>query len=391
MIAAVSKSSKVVVEKSTVPVKTAEAISKVRAPAWPPARPLTRPCLVVHSPQPRPRLRLALTPHLAPPPPRPLAPAPRSSSATATTPTCSSRSSPTPSSSPRAPPSPTSPSPTACSSAARRRPPAARCVGQRPRALPALGRRGSPPPHALCARLAGALPPPDSGSRPPPGPPRNPPQALEKLKWVYAHWVPEKQILTANLWSAELAKLTANAMLAQRISSVNAISALCEATGADVSQVRPAPRGCVRDPAGSRPARRGLVFAPGPPLRARPPAEPLEPNPSPRRRRPYSGRARDRHGLPHRPQVPQRLGRLRRLVLPEGHPQPLLRVRVRRPQGGRRLLVRARPRLGALLPRPPMGAPPPLCARRRAPATAPHSPHPTPRTHLPRQGTPWCR
>jgi UDPglucose 6-dehydrogenase len=41
-----------------------------------------------------------------------------------------------------------------------------------------------------------------------------------------------------NLWSAELAKLTANAMLAQRISSVNAISALCEATGADVSQVR---------------------------------------------------------------------------------------------------------------------------------------------------------
>jgi hypothetical protein len=144
MIAAVSKSSKVVVEKSTVPVKTAEAISKVRAPAWPPARPLTRPCLVVHSPQPRPRLRLALTPHLAPPPPRPLAPAPRSSSATATTPTCSSRSSPTPSSSPRAPPSPTSPSPTACSSAARRRPPAARCVGQRPRALPALGRRGGP-------------------------------------------------------------------------------------------------------------------------------------------------------------------------------------------------------------------------------------------------------
>ncbi|KIZ01490.1 UDPglucose 6-dehydrogenase [Monoraphidium neglectum] len=61
--------------------------------------------------------------------------------------------------------------------------------------------------------------------------------ALEKLKWVYAHWIPEERILLANLWSAELAKLTANAMLAQRISSVNAISALCEATGADVSQV----------------------------------------------------------------------------------------------------------------------------------------------------------
>jgi UDPglucose 6-dehydrogenase len=61
--------------------------------------------------------------------------------------------------------------------------------------------------------------------------------ALEKLKWVYAHWVPEERILLANLWSAELAKLTANAMLAQRISSVNAISALCEATGADVGQV----------------------------------------------------------------------------------------------------------------------------------------------------------
>jgi UDPglucose 6-dehydrogenase len=61
--------------------------------------------------------------------------------------------------------------------------------------------------------------------------------AIAKLKWVYAHWIPEERILTANLWSAELAKLTANAMLAQRISSVNAISALCEATGADVSQV----------------------------------------------------------------------------------------------------------------------------------------------------------
>eukprot|EP00850_Spirogloea_muscicola_P021889 SM000266S09834 [mRNA] locus=s266:79051:82841:- [translate_table: standard] len=62
-------------------------------------------------------------------------------------------------------------------------------------------------------------------------------KAVAALKAVYAHWVPEAQILTTNLWSAELSKLAANAFLAQRISSVNAISALCEATGADVSEV----------------------------------------------------------------------------------------------------------------------------------------------------------
>lgn len=62
-------------------------------------------------------------------------------------------------------------------------------------------------------------------------------QAMEVLKSVYAHWVPEENILLTNLWSAELTKLTANAMLAQRISSVNSISALCEVTGADISQV----------------------------------------------------------------------------------------------------------------------------------------------------------
>ncbi|XP_078430238.1 UDP-glucose 6-dehydrogenase 4-like [Wolffia australiana] len=61
--------------------------------------------------------------------------------------------------------------------------------------------------------------------------------AVQRLKQVYAHWVPEDRILTTNLWSAELSKLAANAFLAQRISSVNAISALCEATGADVSEV----------------------------------------------------------------------------------------------------------------------------------------------------------
>lgn len=62
-------------------------------------------------------------------------------------------------------------------------------------------------------------------------------RAVKALADVYAHWVPRDRILTTNLWSAELAKLTANAMLAQRISSINSISALCEETGADVSQV----------------------------------------------------------------------------------------------------------------------------------------------------------
>ncbi|KAA8529362.1 hypothetical protein F0562_033839 [Nyssa sinensis] len=62
-------------------------------------------------------------------------------------------------------------------------------------------------------------------------------KAIKALKDVYAHWVPEEQIICTNLWSAELSKLAANAFLAQRISSVNAMSALCEATGADVSQV----------------------------------------------------------------------------------------------------------------------------------------------------------
>eukprot|EP00958_Prasinococcus_capsulatus_P018637 scaffold2200_cov413-Prasinococcus_capsulatus_cf.AAC.3 len=60
---------------------------------------------------------------------------------------------------------------------------------------------------------------------------------MEALKEVYAHWVPRDKIILANLWSAELAKLAANAFLAQRISSINAISALCEETGADVNQV----------------------------------------------------------------------------------------------------------------------------------------------------------
>ena len=61
--------------------------------------------------------------------------------------------------------------------------------------------------------------------------------AIAALKAVYENWVPPERVITANLWSAELTKLAANAFLAQRISSINSISALCESTGADVSQV----------------------------------------------------------------------------------------------------------------------------------------------------------
>ncbi len=61
--------------------------------------------------------------------------------------------------------------------------------------------------------------------------------AVEALVSVYANWVPRANIITTNLWSSELSKLVANAFLAQRISSINSISALCEATGADVDEV----------------------------------------------------------------------------------------------------------------------------------------------------------
>ncbi|KAG5678832.1 hypothetical protein PVAND_008466 [Polypedilum vanderplanki] len=62
-------------------------------------------------------------------------------------------------------------------------------------------------------------------------------KAVETLCWVYEHWVSKDKILTTNTWSSELSKLAANAMLAQRISSINSLSAVCESTGADVSEV----------------------------------------------------------------------------------------------------------------------------------------------------------
>lgn len=61
--------------------------------------------------------------------------------------------------------------------------------------------------------------------------------AVAALAAIYANWVPRERIITTNLWSSELSKLVANAFLAQRISSINSISALCEATGADVDEV----------------------------------------------------------------------------------------------------------------------------------------------------------
>lgn len=61
--------------------------------------------------------------------------------------------------------------------------------------------------------------------------------AMDALAGIYAHWVPEDRILRTNLWSSELSKLTANAFLAQRISSINSIAALCEATEANVQEV----------------------------------------------------------------------------------------------------------------------------------------------------------
>mmetsp|Transcript_15854 Transcript_15854/g.24693 ORF Transcript_15854/g.24693 Transcript_15854/m.24693 type:complete len:475 (-) Transcript_15854:95-1519(-) len=62
-------------------------------------------------------------------------------------------------------------------------------------------------------------------------------KAIETLVSVYAQWVPREQIITTNLWSSELSKLVANAFLAQRVSSINSISALCEATGANVKEI----------------------------------------------------------------------------------------------------------------------------------------------------------
>ncbi len=61
--------------------------------------------------------------------------------------------------------------------------------------------------------------------------------SINELKSLYLNWVEEEKIICSNLWSSELTKLTANAFLAQRISSINSISAICEVTGADIKEV----------------------------------------------------------------------------------------------------------------------------------------------------------
>ena len=62
-------------------------------------------------------------------------------------------------------------------------------------------------------------------------------QSIEVLRNLYLNWVPKEKIISASLWSSELSKLTANAFLAQRISSINSISAVCEVIGGDINQV----------------------------------------------------------------------------------------------------------------------------------------------------------
>ena len=62
-------------------------------------------------------------------------------------------------------------------------------------------------------------------------------KAVQALVDIYANWIPKEKILTTNIWSSELAKLASNAMLAQRISSINSLSALCEKTGANINEL----------------------------------------------------------------------------------------------------------------------------------------------------------
>lgn len=82
--------------------------------------------------------------------------------------------------------------------------------------------------------------------------------AADALAKVYASWIDRKRIITTNVWSSELAKLVANSMLAQRLSSINSISALCEATGAEINEVSAAIGADTR--LGSKFLRAGIGF-----------------------------------------------------------------------------------------------------------------------------------
>ena len=62
-------------------------------------------------------------------------------------------------------------------------------------------------------------------------------KAINVVADIYRHWIPENKIIMTNTWSSELSKLTSNSFLAQRISSINSLSALCEKTGARIDEV----------------------------------------------------------------------------------------------------------------------------------------------------------
>ena len=62
-------------------------------------------------------------------------------------------------------------------------------------------------------------------------------EAVKKLIEIYCKWIPKSKIITTNVWSSELSKLASNAMLAQRISSINSLSAICEKTGANIDEI----------------------------------------------------------------------------------------------------------------------------------------------------------
>ena len=61
--------------------------------------------------------------------------------------------------------------------------------------------------------------------------------AINEIVKIYSHWVKKEKIITTNLWSSELSKLASNAFLAQRVSSINSLSALCEVSGASIKEV----------------------------------------------------------------------------------------------------------------------------------------------------------
>jgi hypothetical protein len=171
--------------------------------------------------------------------------------------------------------------------------------------------------------------------------------AIEALVGVYAHWVPRERILTTNVWSSELSKLTANAFLAQRISSINSVCCVyCPARSPQQQPVTSSKQGLHRNRVSLVLFQRVLC------------ADLCAVRGHGRQRR--RGRAGHWTGHAHWVQVPEGVGWVRRLVLPEGHPQPRLPLRELQPSRGMQgaatlgcaACTRGRsPRLAALVPR----------------------------------------